>query len=163
MTSTSADGVRSRWEQLINQPHTGEWFSVQPERVTAFEFASYFDETDVDDDRYPDGLVEGFHLLALLDKFGRVFTGESGGETSGSGETSGYLSWNYGLNRVRFITPVRVGDRLRLTATVTGVTAKGDDAFLTTVAYIAELEGAARPAFAAEMIAFHERLDESPE
>jgi acyl dehydratase len=151
MTAITTDDVRSRWEKLIDQPHTGDWFSVHAERVAAFEFASYFDETD-EDDEYPEGLVEGFHLLALLDKFGRVLDVDA----------PGHLSWNYGLNRVRFITPVRVGDRLRLTATVTGVSPKGEDAFLTTVAYVAELEGAPRPAFAAEMVAYHERLDESP-
>ncbi|NTW38764.1 MAG: hypothetical protein HGA44_02580 [Cellulomonadaceae bacterium] len=145
---TSTDVARRAWEQVIGQEHPGPWFSVSADCVTAFELASCFEDTD-EPEAYPDGLVEGFHLLAMLDRFGRCVPVDA----------HGHLAWNYGLNRARFITPVHVGERLRLLATVTAVAPKGPDAFLVTIGYTAELEGAARPAFFAEMLAYHERLD----
>jgi len=61
------------------------------------------------------------------------------------------LAVNYGLDRVRFITPVRVGSRLRARAVLAavepiegGVQAK--------IAVTVELEGSARPAAAVETL-----------
>jgi acyl dehydratase len=144
----SSTPARVRWEEIVGREYVGDWFHVDADRVTAFEYASYF-EDDGEPDSYPDGLVEGFHLLALLDHFGRGVI---------EIDTPDHVGWNYGLNRVRFVSPVHVGDRLRLRATVTEVTPKGDTAFLVSVSYIADLDGGTRPAFTAEMIAFQRLL-----
>lgn len=138
--------ARARWEAIIGREWSGDWFTVEQERVDSFDHASYF-EDDGEEDPYPEGLIEGFHLLALLDHFG--------GQVIPSTGPSGMIGWNYGLNKVRFVTPVHVGDRVRLHATVQSVAPKGEHAYLVTVAYVAELDGADRPGFTAEFIAFH--------
>jgi hypothetical protein len=144
---TSIERLRS----LIGVPSTGEWFSVTGDKVRAFEVASYFEEDGEDDDPYPDGLVEGFHLLALLDHFG--------GQANQI-DSTGFVGWNYGLNRARFVTPVFVGTDLRLQSTLTEVTEKGDG-YLLTVEYIAELRDSSRPAFTAEMVVYWRPVDEA--
>ena len=58
---------------------------------------------------------------------------------------------NYGLNRVRFVTPVRIGSRLRAGAEITAVEeVKG--AVQATVTVTFEIEGAERPACVAESL-----------
>jgi acyl dehydratase len=58
---------------------------------------------------------------------------------------------NYGLNKVRFPSPVPVGGRIRLTATLTAVEeVKGG--LQVTVSAVIELEGGAKPACVAEPI-----------
>jgi len=58
---------------------------------------------------------------------------------------------NYGLNRVRFPSPVPVGGKIRLTATVTDVEeVKGG--LQLTVGAVIELEGASKPACVAEPV-----------
>jgi acyl dehydratase len=58
---------------------------------------------------------------------------------------------NYGLNKVRFPSPVPVGGKIRLTATLTDVEeVKGG--LQITVSAVIELEGGAKPACVAEPI-----------
>ena len=61
------------------------------------------------------------------------------------------MAINYGYNRVRFITPVRVGARLRARSEIAGVT-ELDGAVQATVLTTVELEGSDRPAAIAEAI-----------
>jgi acyl dehydratase len=64
------------------------------------------------------------------------------------------MSINYGLDRVRFITPVPVGSRVRARSTVAEVTEAGGGVQVKSVVTI-ELEGAEKPACVAETIARH--------
>jgi acyl dehydratase len=61
------------------------------------------------------------------------------------------LGVNYGLNKVRFPTPVPVGSKIRLTATLADVTEVTGGLQLTISAVI-ELEGSAKPACVAEPV-----------
>jgi acyl dehydratase len=60
---------------------------------------------------------------------------------------------NYGLNKVRFIAPVRVGSRLRLQSKLVEVTRIVDATIHLTVRHTVDIEGTAKPAAVAEMIA----------
>ena len=59
---------------------------------------------------------------------------------------------NYGLNRVRFITPVRVGSRLRNRSVLQSVE-QGAGYWQLTFLNTIEIEGQARPAATAETLA----------
>lgn len=61
-------------------------------------------------------------------------------------------SVNYGLNRLRFLTPVPAGGRVRLRAEVLSVTDRPPRGVLAAYGLNYELEGAARPALVAESI-----------
>jgi len=58
---------------------------------------------------------------------------------------------NYGTNKVRFPSPVPVGSKLRLGATLTGVEDVAGGAQLT-IALVFEVEGAPKPACVAEVV-----------
>jgi acyl dehydratase len=58
---------------------------------------------------------------------------------------------NYGYNKVRFITPVRVGARMRARAVINTIT-KLDGAVQAAVATTVEVDGAEKPAAVAEAI-----------
>ena len=59
---------------------------------------------------------------------------------------------NYGLNRVRFITPVRVGRRIRLRSKLLGVEKISDDIYHLLYEQTIEVEGEQRPAMVAETV-----------
>ena len=61
------------------------------------------------------------------------------------------MAINYGYNRVRFITPVRVGARLRARAEIASVT-QLDGAVQATLNTTVEIEGSEKPAAVAESI-----------
>ena len=59
---------------------------------------------------------------------------------------------NYGLNRVRFITPVAVGTRVRGTETLVAAERVQPDALRLTSSYVVEAEGSDKPACVAEFV-----------
>lgn len=65
------------------------------------------------------------------------------------------MALNYGVNKVRFITPVPCGSRIRVRTTLLGVEDRGDDVYHITYRRTVELEGSARPALVAETVARH--------
>ena len=127
---------------LAGRHFQGSWFSVAPDRARAFDFAAYVDDNPVemDGDRYPDGLVEGFHLIALLDHLLNPLVNVSGDP---------WFGWNYGLDRVRFVSPIHAGEPIRLTGTVTAVEPRGEG-FLLTFDCTVEVQCRAKPGFVAE-------------
>ncbi len=66
--------------------------------------------------------------------------------------------FNYGLDRVRFLAPVRAGARVRLRARLVSVEDRGPAQYLMKFANEIEIEGSERPALVAETLAmFYER------
>jgi len=61
------------------------------------------------------------------------------------------LAINYGLNKVRFLTPVTVGSRIRVRSELADVVAKDTSADLT-VRHTIEIHGVDKPAAVADMI-----------
>ncbi len=107
------------------------------------------------DELYPDDLLEGFHLLGLLDFFVAKYIDMDRAEIYG---------WNYGLNRVRFVSTMHSSRPLRFRATVTRVEKKGDG-YLVYMDCLLEHEGADRPGMIAEWIVYQvpiERIESKP-
>lgn len=143
--SPDADVVSFRFADLRlleGRSFTGPWFSVSPDRLGLFDEASYVEENphSMSEDQYPDQMVEGFHLLSLLDHLMNHVFWLDGPEGFG---------WNYGLDRVRFVSPIRCEDRIRLTGTIAQVKPKGEGFLLRTDCTV-EVEGRDRPGFIAE-------------
>ena len=59
---------------------------------------------------------------------------------------------NYGFDKVRFVTPVKVGSKVRASAVLTAVDAKDPSTLQVTKAVTVEIEGETRPALVAEWI-----------
>jgi len=105
-----------------------QWIHVNPARAAASAFRST--------------IAHGYLTLSLtpmlMDQLTRL--------------RQGATSINYGLNRLRFLTPVPAGGRVRLRAKVLEVTDRPPEGVLATYELDYELEGADRPALVAEAI-----------
>jgi acyl dehydratase len=124
------------------------WLLITQERVGAFADVTgdhQFIHTDPERAAAtPLGgtIAHGFLMLSLL-------AGElSGGTIEVEGAR---MTVNYGLNRVRFITPVRVGRRIRNRAVLQSVE-EGPGYMQLTVLNTVEIEGESRPALVAETL-----------
>ena len=62
------------------------------------------------------------------------------------------MTINYGLNKVRFITPVPVGSRIRDTIVQGDVVEKGSGRILVTSIHTVEIDGQEKPACIAETL-----------
>jgi acyl dehydratase len=126
-----------------------DWLTVTQERVTAFAHAT--DDPDwmhIDVDRARQGplgttIAQGFLTLSML----LFFTHQ----TRYRPENIDY-ALNYGLNRVRWITPVRVGARIRNRTVLKAVTPRASSRYLITTINTVEIEGAPKPAMVAEWL-----------
>ena len=126
----------------------GEWMTVTQEQVNTFADATHDHQwIHVDVEQATAGpfggpIAHGYLTLSLvpaLQKTAYRITGAA-------------MGINYGLNKVRFLTPVRVGERIRLTATVASVDARPDGSFLVTTDNVVEIEGADKPACVAQTL-----------
>ena len=119
----------------------GPWLEVDQERISAFaDVTEDWQWIHVDVDRAARSelgstIAHGYLTLSLLPRLSSgIF------DFTGLGRVL-----NYGLDRVRFLTPVAPGDRLRARAEVVEVTDSGAGA-LGRVRYTLEIEGKERPA-----------------
>ena len=62
-------------------------------------------------------------------------------------------AFNYGLDKVRFLAPVKVGARVRLRTTIVSVEDKGPGQYLMKASNTIEIEGEDKPALIAETLA----------
>ena len=60
---------------------------------------------------------------------------------------------NYGLDKVRFLTPVKAGSRVRMRSTLVSFEPKGPGQFLMKASNTVEIEGEDKPALIAETLA----------
>jgi acyl dehydratase len=127
---------------LVGRSFLGDWFVVDAGSLPLFDRASYTDRNPypLDARGYPEDMVEGFHLLALLDHLVNPLLRVSDGPC---------VAWNYGLDRVRFVSPVCAGQKIRVKGTVGAVRRKGSG-FLILSRCAIEVEGRERPGMVAD-------------
>ncbi|BBX51277.1 MaoC family dehydratase [Mycolicibacterium poriferae] len=124
-----------------------EWLEITQDRVDLFADATEDHQwIHVDPERAASGpfggtIAHGLLTLSLLPYFThQLYTVDNIA-----------MAINYGYNKVRFITPVRVGARLRARAVIASV-AQLDNAVQATLNTTVEIEGADKPAAVAESI-----------
>ena len=127
---------------LKGRPFLGQWFAIEEEMLALFDRATYVDQNPYPYEAglWPPGMVEGFHLLGVLDHLMNPLIRVT---------DEGAWAWNYGLDRVRFVSPVRAGERIRLRGVVSDVRTRGEG-FLVKSDCVVEIEGRDRPGFIAE-------------
>ena len=126
---------------------TSDWHEITQDRVDAFADATGDHQwIHVDVERAKDGpfggtIAHGYLTLSLVPWLGsQVFSLETPG-----------AKLNYGVNKVRFPNPVRVGSRVRARVSVAEVTdiPTGKQMLLS---YVIEIEGQDKPACVAETV-----------
>ena len=126
---------------------TTDWVQIDQDRVDAFADATGDHQwIHVDVERAKDGpfggtIAHGYLTLSLVPRLGsQVFALETPG-----------AKLNYGVNKVRFPNPVRVGSRIRARVKINGVADVSAGKQLT-VGYTVEIEGQDKPACVAESV-----------
>lgn len=125
-----------------------DWVEVDQARIDAFaDVTGDHQWIHVDPVRAADGpfgatIAHGYLTLSLLAELTQHLLRVDGAS----------LALNYGLERVRFLAPVRAGSRIRGKAEVASVTPT-DGGVRLVLDLAVELEGADRPALAASSIA----------
>ena len=136
--------------RLGQQLALSEWVPITQERVQAFADATgdqQFIHTDpVRAAAGPFGvpIAHGFLTLSLL-------AGELANAGGGIRIDGGQLTVNYGLNKVRFVVPVKVGSRIRNRAALQALD-EGQGYVQLTVVNTIEIEGQDKPACVAESL-----------
>lgn len=133
---------------LVGQTaYVSDWMAVDREHLQMFAQSCYLSPENVDmsfsqNNAFGSDLVDGFLLLSML-----VFWNFKDFPLTGE-KTWGL---NYGLDRVRWITPVMVGDPVRATCAVRKMERRGEG-WLGTLDVTVEKQGADRPAMTAEWL-----------
>jgi hypothetical protein len=143
--TTRHSGASDEIHSLVGRIYEGDPFVITREERDTFERVTWIDRAypDPDPDGLPEDIVEGFHSLALLDAVAR-FASPSAMRRPGIG-------YNYGLDRVRFTSPIRIGDRVRSRFEVTDVSRRGNG-YITRRHCELTVEGAGRPALVADWL-----------
>jgi len=124
-----------------------DWVEISQDRVNTFADATddhqwiHVDPAKAAGGPFGGTIAHGLLTLSLLPHFSHQFyTVENIA-----------MAVNYGYNKVRFITPVKVGARLRARAELTSVT-QLEGAAQSTMTVTVEIEGSDKPAAVAESI-----------
>ena len=141
-------------DEMVNAIGTkyepGEWIEVTQERINTFADCTedhqfiHLDPEAAAKTPFGGTIAHGFLSLSML-----TFFAQSGGGISVEGSIMGI---NYGLNKVRFIHPVRVGKRIRGKFTLLDAIEKKPNQFQITQEVVVEIEGVDKPALIAEWI-----------
>jgi len=129
----------------------GAWYDVTQARVNAFaECTGDLQYIHVDPQRareagLPGTIAHGFYTLSLLPLLART----RGGIQL---KVPSRMAINYGLNKVRFVTAVRIPSRIRLHTVLGDVTRVSDSVIQIVYRHTVEIEGETRPAVYAEAI-----------
>ncbi len=129
-----------------------DWFEVDQRRIDDFaRVTEDFQFVHVDPARaaetpFGGTIAHGLLTLSLIVRLCQPLIPEIDGTT---------LLLNYGFDKVRFVTPVPVGSRIRGRAVLADVTERQPGQWLIRLDVSIEIENADRPAVAAEWLSLH--------
>lgn len=131
---------------LAGTTHAGVPMTVTRSERDAFEGLTlvHLAHPEQQPAEFPANIVEGFHVLSLLD----AMTG-----LARPLDPVTTYAYNYGLDRVRWVSPVCIGDELHSTFDCTAVEAKGEGWLIRWTCTVT-VAGADRPAMVADWIAY---------
>lgn len=133
---------------------TGEWMDVDQELINQFADVTRDHQfIHVDPERakatpFGTTIAHGFLTLSLLTHLGATAQPEDPNPERFSGMVMGI---NYGFDKVRFISPVKVGSRVRAHSLLSKVELKGS-AIQQTRTMTVEIEGESKPALVADWL-----------
>jgi len=155
MSDTTAEKTVTTVEELkelIGQEiGVSDWLEITQERVNQFADATGDHQyIHVDPERakttfFGGTIAHGYLTLSLIPYLSSMRQGVKI-------NLGGKMGVNYGLNKVRFTSPVPVGKRIRSRTTLVAVEEIGDRAIQMTNQVIIEVEGSDKPACIAETL-----------
>ena len=149
MSQRVIEGIEELKSLIGEEVGASDWFEVTQSRINDFADATedhQWIHIDVEraktDSQFGSTIAHGFLTLSLLPHFAAQAFSVRGDFKMGI---------NYGLNRLRFISPVKSGSRVRARFTLQAVEDVAGGAQITWAVTV-ESEGGAKPALAAEWL-----------
>ena len=132
---------------------SSDWFLIDQARIDAFaDVTEDHQFIHVDDARakaetpFGGTITHGFLTLSLLSYLNATIFPDLKNRV---------MTFNYGMNKVRFLNPVKVNARIRSHLTLQSVVAKEGGRYLCSFETTVEIEGEETPALVAEQLAMH--------
>jgi acyl dehydratase len=154
MSEAAAKAFELYQADVGNDEGVGKWFEVDQDQINRFADVTHDHQfIHVDPERAKDTpfgttIAHGFLTLSML-------THLSAGTSSAPANPEKYagvlMGINYGFNKVRFVSPVKVGSRIRARAVTANVELKGS-MVETTRSFTIEIEGEEKPALVADWL-----------
>jgi len=156
--TTNAEQAYESMKATEGQPEgTGDWFEVTQELIDTFADATHDHQfIHVDPERakaspFGGTIAHGFLTLSLLTHLVGSIRPPEGTERPATRMEGLLMGVNYGFDKVRFVSPVRSGSKVRATGVTKSIELKGN-AINTTRTITVEIEGENKPALVADWI-----------
>ncbi len=151
--SEASEAAAERFGAAIGTTEgTGDWFTVTQADIDAFadvthdhQFIHVDPEACATLSPWGVPIAHGFLTLSMLTHLSASIPVD---QAALAGIVMGV---NYGFDKVRFVTPVKVGSRIRATSVIAGAEVKGDSVQVVRSMTV-EIEGEEKPALVAEWI-----------
>jgi acyl dehydratase len=152
--TTKAEAAYELFKSALGQPEgTGEWLEITQERINQFadvtedhQFIHVDPEQAAQLSPWKVTIAHGFLTLSLLTKL-------SGSIPQPAERFDGILMGvNYGFDKVRFVTPVKVDSRIRATSVLKDVDLKDPNNLQIVRTITVEIDGESKPALVADWV-----------
>lgn len=126
-----------------------EWLTIDQERINAFADAMldhqfiHVDEAKAATTPFGRTIAHGYLTMSLISHFAAE---------CGVGPENSLMALNYGSDKVRFLQPVRVGDRIRAHAVLKSAEEKSPGQVLLKTRFTIEIAGEEKPAMVADIL-----------
>ncbi|GAA6134371.1 MaoC family dehydratase [Oceaniserpentilla sp. 4NH20-0058] len=140
-------------EEIFNEVNSevlfSDWFEVKQEQINQFADCTidhqyiHIDPVKAAETPFGTTIAHGFLTLSMLSYLAEEFSTLIDGF---------YMGMNYGFDKVRFISPVKVGSKIRGAAKLIDVIEKKPGMFQLKTEVTVEIEGSDKPALQAEWI-----------
>lgn len=151
--ATAAETAFEKFQARVGQEDgSGEWFDMTQERIDQFADVTidhqfiHVDPEAAKASPFGTTIAHGFLTLSMLTHL------SSSVPTDPETFKGVVMGVNYGFDKVRFVSPVPSGSRIRATSVVKDVDLKDPNTIQVTRTYTVEVEGAGRPAVVADWI-----------
>jgi acyl dehydratase len=131
------------------QTEPTEWFKVEQSQINAFADATldhqfiHVDAEKAAKTPFGSTIAHGFLSLSMLSHFAESFSVGIEGVKMGI---------NYGFDKVRFLTPVKVNSEIRALAKIDTIIEKSPGKFMITFRVTVEIKGEEKPALMAQWL-----------
>ena len=141
--------IEQNLDQILDKPSTTDWFSVTQDQIDQFadctldhQFIHVDPERAAETD-FGSTIAHGFLSLSMLSYFAESF---------GTTIDGAYMGINYGFDKIRFISPVKVNSRIRAVATLKSIIEKRPGQFQLCTHIEVQIEGSDKPALLADWL-----------
>lgn len=151
--ATAAESAHEYLTSVVGtEEGVGEWFEITQERVNDFADATkdhqfiHVDPEAAKQTPFGGPIAHGFLTLSLLVHLDATIPKDR------KGFEGVVMGVNYGMDKVRFISPVPVGSRIRARSEFSGAELKDPNTVQLKRTMTVEIEGSERPALVAEWL-----------